>query len=48
MCLQVYLPEGVQTQPYYEPTDNVFEAAIKARMAGRKAQDEEEGQSTDE
>jgi len=32
---QVYLPEGVQTQPYYEPTDNGFEAAIKARMAGR-------------
>ena len=30
---QKYLPEGVQTQPYYEPTENGFEAAIKARMA---------------
>jgi putative ATPase len=32
---QDYLPEGVQTQPYYEPTDNGFEAAIKARLAAR-------------
>jgi len=29
---QVYLPEGVQTQPYYEPTENGFEAVIKARL----------------
>ena len=33
---QEYLPEGVQTQPYYEPTENGAEAAIKARMAARK------------
>ena len=39
---QTYLPEGVQTQAYYEPTDNGFEAAIKARMVGRKAQMPEE------
>ncbi len=44
---QAYLPEGVQTQPYYEPTDNGFEAAIKARMAGRKAQAAEEEEDTD-
>ncbi len=30
---QEYLPEGVQTQPYYEPTENGFEAAIKLRLA---------------
>ena len=36
---QDYLPEGVQTQPYYEPTDNGFEAAIKARMAERSEAD---------
>ncbi len=30
---QEYLPEGVQTQPYYEPTDNGFEAILKARLA---------------
>jgi len=33
---QEYLPEGVQTQPYYEPTENGAEAVIKARMAARK------------
>ena len=34
---QQYIPEGVQTQPYYEPTDHGHEAEIKARMADRKA-----------
>lgn len=29
---QAYLPEGVQTQPYYEPTEHGAEAAIKARL----------------
>jgi len=33
---QAYLPEGAQTQAYYEPTENGAEAAIKARMAERK------------
>ncbi len=37
---QSYLPEGTQTQTYYEPTENGMEAAIKARMAARKATDE--------
>ncbi len=37
---QSYLPEDTQTQPYYEPTENGAEAAIKARMAARKATDE--------
>ncbi len=37
---QEYLPEGVQTQPYYEPTENGAEAAIKARMAERQAEHE--------
>ena len=32
---QAYLPEGVQTQPYYEPTENGAEAQIKRRMAER-------------
>lgn len=32
---QTYLPEGVQTQAYYEPTENGFEATIRERMAGR-------------
>ncbi len=30
---QAHLPEGAQTQAYYEPTDNGFEAQIKARIA---------------
>ncbi len=33
---QEYLPEGAQTQVYYEPTENGAEAAIKERMAERK------------
>lgn len=33
---QAYLPEGAQTQVYYEPTENGAEAAIKARMEERK------------
>ncbi len=33
---QAYLPEGAQTQVYYEPTENGAEAEIKARMAARK------------
>jgi len=37
---QSYLPEGTQTQAYYEPTENGMEAAIKARIAARKATDE--------
>jgi putative ATPase len=32
---QQYMPEGVQTQPYYEPTDHGYEAKIKARMEER-------------
>ena len=32
---QAYLPEGVQTQPYYEPTEHGAEAEIKRRMAER-------------
>jgi putative ATPase len=28
---QEYLPEGAQAQPYYEPTDNGFEAEIRRR-----------------
>jgi putative ATPase len=32
---QQYLPEGVQTQPYYEPTENGAEAAIKKQMQAR-------------
>ena len=32
---QEYLPEGVQTQSYYEPTENGAEAEIKRRMAER-------------
>ena len=45
---QTYLPEGVQTQPYYEPTDNGVESVIKARMAERKTQAAEEEASLDE
>ena len=33
---QAYLPEGVQTRPYYEPTEHGAEAEIKKRMAERK------------
>lgn len=33
---QEYLPEGTQTQVYYEPTENGAEAAIKAQMEERK------------
>ena len=33
---QSYLPEGVQTQPYYEPTEHGAEAEIKRRMAARQ------------
>ena len=33
---QEYLPEGVQTRPYYEPTEHGAEAEIKRRMAERK------------
>ncbi len=29
---QQYIPEGVQTQPYYEPTEHGKEAAIKKRL----------------
>jgi hypothetical protein len=34
LCLrqQEYMPEGVQTQPYYEPTDHGAEKAIKERL----------------
>ena len=35
---QEYLPPGVQTQPYYEPTVNGFEAAIKARLLALQAE----------
>lgn len=30
---QSYLPDGVQSQPYYEPTDNGREAKIKERLS---------------
>ena len=39
MCRRQYMPEGVQTQPYYEPTENGAEAEIKRRMEERKAQE---------
>ena len=39
---QAYLPEGAQTQPYYEPTENGAEAAIKARMEERRTMRESE------
>jgi putative ATPase len=29
---QQYMPEGVQSQPYYEPTENGVEKAIKERL----------------
>lgn len=38
---QEYLPEGVQTQPYYEPTENGFEAAIKLRLAALRLETSE-------
>jgi putative ATPase len=31
--IQQYLPEGVQSQPYYVPTEHGVEAKIKARLA---------------
>ena len=37
---QAYLPEGAQTQVYYEPTENGAEAAIKARMEQRRSASE--------
>lgn len=33
---QEYLPEGVQSQPYYEPTNNGHEADIKLRLENFK------------
>jgi putative ATPase len=33
---QQYLPEGVQTQPYYEPTEHGHEAKIKRRLEGMR------------
>jgi putative ATPase len=33
---QSYLPPGVQSQPYYEPTENGREAEIKRQMAARQ------------
>ena len=38
---QEYLPEGVQTQPYYEPTENGFEAAIKLRLTALRQETSE-------
>ncbi len=35
---QAYLPDGLPTQPYYEPTERGFEAQIKARMTQRMAE----------
>ena len=37
---QQYIPEGVQTQPYYEPTEHGKEAAIKKRLEMLRAQEE--------
>ena len=34
---QAYMPDGIQTQPYYEPTDLGAEAAIRERMQALKA-----------
>lgn len=42
---QRYIPEGVQTQPYYEPTDNGVEKKIKQRLAMLRSQAEEENQA---
>jgi putative ATPase len=36
---QQYIPEGVQSQPYYEPTENGTEKAIKERLEGWKTED---------
>jgi putative ATPase len=33
---QTYLPDGVQSQPYYEPTENGREVEIKRQMETRK------------
>jgi putative ATPase len=40
---QQYIPDGVQSQRYYEPTENGAEKAIKERMEGWKAQDDPHG-----
>ena len=39
---QQYMPDGIQTQPYYTPTDLGAEKRIKERLERLKAQDEEE------
>lgn len=36
---QEYLPEGAQSRPYYEPTDNGFEARIRERFRKIKGED---------
>jgi putative ATPase len=36
---QQYIPDGVQTQPYYEPTSHGREAAIKTRLESLKSSD---------
>ena len=36
---QDYLPDGAQTQPYYEPTEHGFEADIRARLAAQRQTD---------
>jgi putative ATPase len=33
---QEYMPEGVQSQPYYEPTDRGHEAVIRERLAAQR------------
>ncbi len=37
---QEYMPEGVQTQPYYEPTDHGFERKIQDRMKRMRGEEE--------
>lgn len=44
---QTYMPEGVQTQPYYEPTDRGFEKKIKERLERFRAISEAETELED-
>jgi len=38
---QQYMPDGIQTQPYYEPTENGEEKRIKAHLESLKSVDED-------
>jgi putative ATPase len=37
---QTYMPEGVQTQPYYEPTDHGFERKIRERLRALRGEED--------